>query len=246
MSAEFYDLNLKFGSEKKPRGADRELKCREILRAQDYTSYAYNYDVNSPAARPVFPEGVFSRVTLKSPLQTDKYVDVDLLAFRPKNETELQNACLHMDIDIIALKLHDRVPFRIKLNLVHEAVKRGIMFEVMYGPAIRDMSARRNFFANAATLVHATKGRNLIMTSGARDLFEQRAPYDVINIGQVLGLSQDQAYAALTRNPKDALNHGRCRKVFKSVIQVIRTDELKASNPAAAELLESMDLEHSN
>mmetsp|Transcript_9338 Transcript_9338/g.17914 ORF Transcript_9338/g.17914 Transcript_9338/m.17914 type:complete len:247 (+) Transcript_9338:4041-4781(+) len=246
MSAEFYDLNIRNGSEKKPRGADREHKCREILRAQDYSSYAFNFDVYTLGARPAFLEGAFTRVTLKNPMQTDRFTDVDLIAFRPKNETELQNACLHMDIDIISLKLHERLSFRVKINLVHEAVKRGIMFEVAYAATVRDMSARRNFFANAATLVHATKGRNIILTSGARDLFEQRAPYDVINIGQMLGLSSDQAHAAITRNPKDALNHGRCRKVFKSVIQVFPTDELAASDPGAAALLESMDIEHSN
>jgi RNase P/RNase MRP subunit p30 len=239
---EFYDLNLKFGSEKKPRGADRELKCKEVVRAQDYTFYAYNVDIYSPSAKPVFPEGVFSRVTLKNPVQPERYTDADLIAFRPKNETEMANACLHMDIDIVTVKLHERLSFRIKLNLVHEAIKRGIMFEIAYAPAVRDLSARRNFFANAATLVNATKGRNLILSSGARDLFEQRAPYDVINIGQVLGLSSDQAHAAVTRNPKDALNHGRCRKVFKSVIQVVKTEELALSDPRAAELLERMEV----
>ncbi len=71
-------------------------------------------------------------------------------------------------MDIIALELWQRLPFKLKPALVKAALARGVFFEICYAPALREPSARRNLFANAQALVRATRGRNIIVSSGAR------------------------------------------------------------------------------
>ena len=42
-------------------------------------------------------------------------------------------------------------------------------------------------------LSRATNGKGIILSSGARAAFELRGPYDVINLGTLMGLTQEQA-----------------------------------------------------
>jgi len=41
---------------------------------------------------------------------------------------------------------------------------------------------RRMVFSNAIQLIQATKGKNIIFTSGTEDAFYHRSPYDAINL----------------------------------------------------------------
>ena len=44
-----------------------------------------------------------------------------------------------------------------------------------------------------AALVRATQGHGIIISSGSRNAFELRGPYDVINLGVLFGMSEQQA-----------------------------------------------------
>ena len=68
----------------------------------------------------------------------------------------------------------------LKRGPVQEAIKKGIMFEINYSPGIEDMTQRRIAFANAIQIVKATKWKNLIISSGSKDPFYHRNPYDII------------------------------------------------------------------
>jgi hypothetical protein len=46
-------------------------------------------------------------------------------------------ACTSYEVDIITLDLATRLPFAPKFGLVHQAVQRGIFFELTYAPALR-------------------------------------------------------------------------------------------------------------
>ena len=57
---------------------------------------------------------------------------------------------------------------------------------------------RRAFFRNVNDLIRATKGKNLVFTSGALDALHLRGPYDIANLyadgrggGGVVGASDD-------------------------------------------------------
>ena len=44
------------------------------------------------------------------------------------------------------------------------------------------MTMRRLVFSNAIQLIRATKGKNIIISSGTDEAFYHRSPYDVINL----------------------------------------------------------------
>jgi ribonuclease P/MRP protein subunit RPP1 len=58
-------------------------------------------------------------------------------------------ACTTLQVDLIALNLGRRLPFRLRAGALQAALKRGAHFELAYAPALRDEASRRSFFANA-------------------------------------------------------------------------------------------------
>lgn len=52
-----------------------------------------------------------------------------------------------------------------------------------------------------AALTRATRGKGIIISSGAREAFELRGAYDVINIGVLFGLSEQQAKVLSVLSP---------------------------------------------
>ena len=95
---------------------------------------------------------------------------------------------------------------------------------------MRDINKRRVFVNNAANLIRSTRGKNIIISSGARDLMEQRAPWDVINMGCVLGMTTDKAKESITSNPIKALKHAQSRKIFKAAVEVLTREEFENSD----------------
>lgn len=61
----------------------------------------------------------------------------------------LIQACASLEVDIIAIDMSRRLPFRFRPGPVLAAVKRGVHFEICYAAALRGEAARRNLFANS-------------------------------------------------------------------------------------------------
>lgn len=118
----------------------------------------------------------------------------DLVALRPTNEKSLLNACTSLECDIISLDLSERFPFHFKFKMLSAAIERGVRLEICYGPGVTGsgMDARRNLIGNAMALIRATRGRGIIVSSEARRALSVRAPWDVINLVCVWGMSQDR------------------------------------------------------
>ena len=138
----------------------------------------------------------------------------DLIAIVPKTERAMQQACSSLDCDIICLELNQRLPFKLKPSLLASAVKRGIHFEIIYSGLLRDPTSRRHLINNSQALTRILRGRNLILSSGARNSFEMRGPADVMALAtQLLGFaSKEKAQLALTQGPKNAVDHGGKRR----------------------------------
>ena len=47
--------------------------------------------------------------------------------------------------------------------------------------------------SNAAALARATRGKNIIVSSGARSAFELRSPHDAMNLCTLFGLTMQSA-----------------------------------------------------
>ncbi|EDO42157.1 predicted protein [Nematostella vectensis] len=145
-------------------------------------------------------------------LASDTLHKYDLLAVNPATDKLFLQACSSLEVDLISLDLTARLPFYLKMPQVRQAIDRGVSFEITYGPMIRDNTQRRYVISNAADIIRATKGRGVIMSSGADGPLDLRGPYDVANLGELLGLKQEKAKSAVSRNIRALLYHVEARK----------------------------------
>lgn len=67
---------------------------------------------------------------------------------------------------------------------------------------------------NVQLLVDWTRGKNLILSSGASSVTELRGPYDVANLSSLLGISMERAKAAVSKNCR----YGQLRKILHQEI----------------------------
>jgi len=103
----------------------------------------------------------------------------DLIAVKTSNEKVLHSICLEPGVvDIVTFDLAERLP-RVKPNVLAEAAKNGLFFECQYGEAVRNEKVRRMVLSNLAGLAKATRGKHLLVSSGAKAPLELRSPSDL-------------------------------------------------------------------
>ncbi|WCJ41294.1 Ribonuclease P protein subunit p30 [Euphorbia peplus] len=75
--------------------------------------------------------------------------------------------------------------------------------------------------SRAKLLVDWTRGRNIILSSGAPSVSELRGPYDVANLSSLHGLSTERAKAAISKNCRNLIAIALRKKHFhKDTIRV--------------------------
>lgn len=161
----------------------------------------------------------------------------DIVAVRPTTEKAFLAACLTItDASIISLDLTQRYPFHFRPKPLMTAVKRGLRFELCYSQALQGGSTeRRNVIMNVQSIVRATVGRGLIVSSEARNELGVRAPADVGNLLKVWGLGQERAVEAQTVHPRAVVvNEAIKRSGFRGVVDVVDGGE-KPAGPTGAE-----------
>ena len=150
----------------------------------------------------------------------------DILALEPASERAFISACNNRRADIIALPLGARLPFRLRPPAVKAAIAHGTCLEIAYNPALMDVGARRQFFANAAAVAGAAGSGagggpavdvdddahlksnpasaskpvrprgGIVIAGGSRQATELRGPYDVANLATLFGMKDEHARAA--------------------------------------------------
>ncbi|KAI0099210.1 RNase P subunit p30 [Nemania sp. FL0031] len=156
------------------------------------------------------------------------------------------------DISLISLDLTVRQPFIFRPKPCMFAVNRGVRFEVCYSQALQgpapaqilgpkgakessggygyagnggtgvDARARAAFIGNVSSLVRATRGRGIVISSEARSVLGLRAPADVVNLFHVWGLSTDRATEGLGVLPRGVVvNEGLKRSSFRGVVDIV-------------------------
>ena len=164
-------------------------------------------------------------------LSQDAAKSYDLLAVQPQTEKLFQQCCGSLEVDIIALDMTQRIPFYLKPPRVRQAIERGIHFEILYSPMILDSTARRYIISTSKDLVQLTRGKNIIISSGAEKPIDLRGPYDIINLGLLFGLNESIARKAILDNCRSALLHAQARNATaKGVVSVTAVDKLKAED----------------
>jgi len=108
--------------------------------------------------------------------------------------------------------------------MINEAVKSGKRFELSYaqGIATADSSVRRNLISNATQLIRASRGRGLVMSSGAAKAVACRAPWDVVNLAAVWGLGQERGYEAVSKECRSVVVAAKFKRTsYRGVIDVV-------------------------
>ncbi|KAF9405472.1 hypothetical protein BGZ94_003526 [Podila epigama] len=231
----FYDLNIPVTTTGSTVATKDQLETKkrvELLVHLGYQAVAYNNELSgklpsnhvNPLPKLVLPDvniKQYSRLTLAVDEISQNYglnasnpsvLSYDILAVQPTNEKLFQAACGTFEVDIISLDMSARLPFYMKHSTVGLAVERGIYFEVCYGAAIRDATARRNLISNAQSLIRVTRGKNIILSSQAMRAMELRGPYDIVNFGTLLGLNQAVAKECLSSNCRAVIFHAETRR----------------------------------
>lgn len=208
---------------------------------------------NSPNIR------VFSRLTIvleeESQLHqvaSNAVQAFDILAIRPANEKQFFQCCSTLEIDIISLGMTSKLPFYVRHPQVNLAIERGVHFEIVYSPTIRDVTQRRYLFSNALDLVRTARGRNIIVSSEGESEMDFRGPYDIANLSLLFGLKENQAKDAISKNVRAVLFHADARRgsgrpaVSGCTVQNLKqsdmwkvkrvTDEKIASEPACKKI----------
>ncbi|XP_065868887.1 uncharacterized protein [Euphorbia lathyris] len=158
----------------------------------------------------------------------------DLVAVRPLNQVAFDHACEKSEVDIIAVDFSEKLPFRLKQPMVKAAIQRGVYFEITYSDLIVDVQVRRQMISNAKLLVDWTRGRNIILSSGASSVSELRGPCDVANLSSLLGLSTERAKAAISKNCRNLIAIALRKKHFhKEAIRVELMPSDVKSDPKA-------------
>uniref|UniRef100_A0A9L0INQ7 Ribonuclease P protein subunit p30 n=1 Tax=Equus asinus TaxID=9793 RepID=A0A9L0INQ7_EQUAS len=136
----------------------------------------------------------------------------DIVAVFPKTEKLFHVACTHLDVDLVCITVTEKLPFYFRRPPINVAIDRGVSFELVYSPAIKDSTMRRYTISNALNLMQICKGKPL----------EIRGPYDVANLGLLFGLSESDAKAAVSTNCRAAVLHGETRKTAFGIIATVK------------------------
>lgn len=169
-----------------------------------------------------------------------------ILAIIPRAQSIYQHACSTMDIDLISFDPDNIGVVRCNRKMHNLAVSRGISFEIMYTPAVRDSTARKNIIQLSHNYHAFGKSKNIIVSSGATNPFHVRGPYDIINLGLILGLSEEQAKAAITVACRHLLIKAAGRRIGKTIVIASKTIATNINNNKITDLeSEKMEVEES-
>lgn len=176
---------------------------------------------------------VMSRVTvcLSDPnviykiTQSPQFKQYDLFAVHPCGEKILNQICGgSLDCDIVTFDMGERLGVDLKRANFCLPTSRKVCFEISYTQMFSSQSGRTNAIATAQLLVDKTKGRNVIVSSGARTPISLRSPHDVANLCLLFSMSLNQGKEAVFTTANTCVKHAAARRNSNS-IAVIVADE---------------------
>ncbi|XP_013200280.2 ribonuclease P protein subunit p30 [Amyelois transitella] len=161
--------------------------------------------------------------------QSENLKKYDIIAVVPKTLQAFQYACGTMDVDVITFDPQTRIPFKISRKLYRQAVERGLFFELMYSPAIRDSTARKNIISTAHTYHAIGKSKNIVLSSSAESLLQVRDVHDVINLGFLFGLNSNESLNSVRNNSRRLILKSESRRYGKHymIVENIQNDDNK-------------------
>lgn len=245
-----YDLNVPWPSQA-PQPVKAVQKFLILLQELGYTAVALNFvvagklkGVVTPFTDEVMQElqkfvpemRLLRRVTLvlDEQAQNQSFTSLlnkfDIVAVQPKTEKTLQSAATALDIDLISIDMTSRTAFYLRHKLACAAVSRGVRFEICYGASF-DGEGRRYTISNAMSIIRATRGRGIVLSSGAPVLANLRAPFDAINLLTVWGLNSCASRDAVGITAREAAINGLLRAKSAKQAVVATAEDSDSGRP---------------
>lgn len=157
--------------------------------------------------------------------QSENLKKYDIIAVVPKTLQAFQYACGTMDIDIISFEPLTRSSFKVTRKLYRQAVDRGLFFELMYAPCIKDPTAMKNIISTSHNYHAVGKSKNIIITSSTENPMYLRDVHDVVNLGFLFGLNNNQSLEVIRNNPRKIILKAEGRRSGKLFLKIRPVNE---------------------
>lgn len=141
--------------------------------------------------------------------KSENYKKYDLIAACPQSLPAFTACYSILDADILSFNAESSQLYKFNRKLYNKLIEKGYHYEIQYSPAIEDSTKRKNTIQMAHLYKMYGKSRNIIISSGASTPAYIRNPYDIVNLGMILGLNEQQC--------KNAVLHCSRRVVLNSV-----------------------------
>jgi len=172
-------------------------------------------------------------------MQQPNVKEYDLLSFQPMGDKLMNQICSGSHLcDILTFDMSCRLPVdlrRANLNLLKQ---RGTCFEINYSDALKGQSARQQTLSNGQLLVDKSRGRNVILSSGATSSLHLRSPSDVSNLGYLFDMKGNQCKDSASKNGLLAIKHSKTRRNPNSACLVqVQENEAEPQDSRLIEML---------
>lgn len=158
-------------------------------------------------------------------LQNQSLKRYDLLAVQPANDKILNQVCGgSLECDILTFNYADRLPVDLKRANLTLPRSRGVCFEINYTDAFTSQSGRMNTISSAQLVMEKTKGKNVLISSGARTDISLRGPYDVANMGLLFGMKEIQGRESVFTTGSLCIKHSDSRRNSNSMAVTVALD----------------------
>lgn len=190
----------------------------ENIESSEYTGFCLTTEASlegspSPVQKAVkhnSSKRIYNKIEVKvlledvKSLQLKKFSDYEVLSVKISDEETFKYACSTWDVDIIKFDL-SRMGFSFRGGYVRKAINRGVFFEIEVRDALYGTKERVSWMRNAQSILRITKGRGIVITSGARCCTEIKSIQDMYKILRFLGLSHRRAEMVLKENSQRLL-----------------------------------------
>ncbi|XP_017883115.1 ribonuclease P protein subunit p30 [Ceratina calcarata] len=156
----------------------------------------------------------------------------DLYAFAPKTQSAMQFACTQLNVDIITLR-PSSMTFKLTKKLYDQAIERGVHFEIQYSDLINTESRKQAIHYSHLFYTYG-KSKNVVISSGASDIWTIRNPYDLINLARLLGLNEVKAKASILHQCKSLLLRAERRRRGKAAFVIVNRTEADMTEESAS------------
>uniref|UniRef100_A0A6B2LCT3 Uncharacterized protein n=1 Tax=Arcella intermedia TaxID=1963864 RepID=A0A6B2LCT3_9EUKA len=167
-------------------------------------------------------EGQLNALHQSSPI----FSQYDIIAVSASNETLLKKCIDNGDVDIISFDFSQKISYPLRNKVISNAINKGIHFEILYSKVFGKKDAQALWLRNALHLVRISRGKNIILSSGAKDPLDLRGPYDVSNLSCMFGLEVSNAKHIVSTNCRSVLLHAEARKVGRGAFVSVPLNQL--------------------